>query len=129
MTVRVLEIETAPTAPMVELAVVGMLRAAAVGESGLLDALEDGVELGVAHVKGVVMACEAGVVIEQERRLVVDAHRSEVVGRLAFQAEDLREEAGGLLLVACRNDGVVEDDGHGRVSLMRVVRISLEGLS
>jgi hypothetical protein len=87
-------------------------RRAAIGEPCRLDAIEDGIELGVAHVKGVVVALERVGVVEQQRRLIVHTYWCEVADALARQAEDIGEEARGRLLVADRNDGVIQDDRH-----------------
>jgi len=87
---------------------------AAVSESGLLDALEDGVELGVVNVEGVVVTTERNVVVEQERQAVVHPNRREMAAsRIERQAEDVSEEPGGGYFVTRRHDGVVQDDGHG----------------
>ena len=37
-------------------------------KAGLFDALEDSVELGVAHVEGIVVTVKRGVLVEQERQ-------------------------------------------------------------
>src|ERR1700704_2134477 len=58
VTVRVFEIESAPAAPIVQLAVVEAPRRAAIGEALLLDAAEDGVEFLLADVKRVVVTVE-----------------------------------------------------------------------
>ena len=110
VTVGIPEIKPAATTPIVELAVIRAFRRAAVCESRRLDAIEDGIEFGVAHVKGVVVDLERLGVVEQQRRLIVHTYRCEVADALALQAEDIGEEACGCRLVADRNDGVVEDD-------------------
>lgn len=51
--VEVLEIEAAAAIPIVELSVIESPGAAAEGESGGFDPLQDGIELGVTHVKGI----------------------------------------------------------------------------
>ena len=71
MAVRVFEIDAAATVPVIELAVIEAPGGAAICEPGLLDALEDGVELGIANVEGVVVTVERGVIIEQERQAVI----------------------------------------------------------
>src|SRR6476646_5839018 len=112
VTVGIPEIKPASATPIVELAVIYTFRRAAIGEPCRLDAIEDGIELGVAHVKGVVVALERVGVVEQQRRLIVHTYRCEVADTLALQAEDIGEEACRRRLVADRNDGVVEDDRH-----------------
>src|SRR4029077_11110691 len=87
-------------------------RRASIGEACRLDAIEDGIEFGVAHVKGVVMALERVGVVAQQGRMIVHTYRCEVADALALQAEDVGEEACGSRLVANRYDGVVEDDRH-----------------
>src|SRR4029453_9634283 len=120
--VRVLEIDAAATIPVIELAGIGAPGGAAVCESPLLDALEDGVELGVVNVEGVVVTAERNVIVEQERQAVVHPTRRE---RAAFSvnrpAQDVTEEPGGSYFVTRRHDGVVQDDGHG-TPLSRALR-------
>src|SRR3954471_563187 len=112
VTVGIPEIKPAATTPIVELAVIRALRCAAIVEPCRLDAIEDGIELGIAHVKGVVVALERVGVVEQQRRLIVHTYRCEVADALARQAEDTGKEACGRRLVANRNYGAVEDDRH-----------------
>src|ERR1700680_779560 len=53
------------------------------------------------------------VVVEKQRERFVDAHRRKVtVSTLESEPETLREKAGRRLLVARRNDGVVDHDRH-----------------
>src|SRR5215471_7754512 len=86
---------------------------AAVSEPRRLDASEDGVELGVADMKGVVVAFELAVLVaEQHRHLVVDAHRREIMDGFGLQSEEFRKETCRRHLVMRRDNGVVEDDGH-----------------
>jgi hypothetical protein len=110
------EIEAPAAAPIIELAVRRSLRAAAILEPGLLDTIENRVEFGVAHVKGVVTAIEGVAVVEQQRRLFIDPHRGEVADALGLQPEDAGEEPRGLRLVARRDDGVIQDDRHDLAS-------------
>src|SRR5205807_1839565 len=100
--------------PIVELAVIETPGSAAVDDPGILDAAQDGIELGVADVESVVMALERVVLVEQQRQRVVHAHRGEMVVRsVEFQAEDLRKETSGGVLVTRRHDSVIERDRHG----------------
>src|SRR5205085_12026329 len=55
-TVRVLEINAAAAIPIVELAIVEAPRSAAIRDLRLLDATENGIKLGIAHVEGIVVA-------------------------------------------------------------------------
>src|SRR3954451_23981137 len=109
VTVRIPEIKPAAATPIVELAIIRAFRRAAIGEPCRLDTIEDGIEFGVAHVKGVVVALERVGVVEQQRRLIVHTYRREVADALALQAKYLREESCSRRFVANRNDGVVED--------------------
>ena len=63
--VRVLEVEAAAAAPVVELAVVEAPGRAAVAEPGLFHAVKDRVELALADVERIVMAFEFVVVVKQ----------------------------------------------------------------
>src|SRR6266480_121261 len=80
-----------------------------------LDAAEDLVELGLSDQEGVVGRDGVAVVVGEVEAHVVGRleHQERAVGRGLWQAEDVGEEAGGLLLVADPDDGVVELDGHG----------------
>ena len=114
MAVWISEIDATAAVPVIEFAVVEAPGGAAVCEPRLLDALEDGVELGIADVEGVVVTTERGVVIEQECQAVVHSNGREMpVFRVEGQAEDVGEEPGSGHFVTRRHDGVVQDDGHG----------------
>src|SRR5205085_8629325 len=52
VTVRVLEINASAAIPIVELAIVETPRSAAMRDLRLLDATENGIKLGIAHVEG-----------------------------------------------------------------------------
>ena len=74
MAVRVAKIDAAAAVPVVELTVVEAPRCAAIRELRLENATEDGIELGIADVEGVVVALELLVVVERERERVVDTY-------------------------------------------------------
>src|SRR5690242_2014779 len=101
---------------MIDPAVGVAVGATAVRDAPRLHALEDRVELRVAHVEGVMVAEAAahlGVVREVQRERVVDPDLHEVpVTRRDLQAEDLREELGGGDLVPGRHDGMVQLNRH-----------------
>jgi hypothetical protein len=64
------------------------------------------------------MHVEIAIRVEVERQRLVDPHRREMRHRpLIAQTEDPREEARRFLLVARRNNGVVEYDAHGEAPL------------
>jgi hypothetical protein len=79
MAVRVAKIDAASAVPVVELTVVEAPRCAAMGELSLPNAAEDGIELGITDVEGVVVALELLVVVEEECERVVDTYRREMV--------------------------------------------------
>src|SRR5215831_7390868 len=114
MAVRVAKIDAAAAVPVVELTVVKAPRCAAIGELRLANAAENGIELGIADVEGVVVALELlVVVVEQERERVVDTYRREMAAfRIGIEAKNARKKLRRCPLVAGRDDGVVEDDGH-----------------
>ena len=72
MAVRVAKIDAAAAVPVIELTVAEAPRCAAIGELRLANAAEDGIELGIADVEGVVVALELLDVVEKERERVVD---------------------------------------------------------
>src|SRR6476660_3810008 len=113
MAVRVAKIDAAAAVPVVELTVVEAPRCAAIGELRLANAAENGIELGVADVEGIVVALELLVVVEKERERVVDTYRREMtVFRIGMEAKNARKKLRRRLLVAGRHDRVVEGDGH-----------------
>lgn len=117
MAIRVAKIDAAAAVPVVELTVVEAPRCAAIGELRLANATEDGIELSIADVEGVVVALEPLVVVEKERECVVDAYRREMaVFRIGMEAKDARKNLRRCPLVAGRDDGVVEGDGHRKTS-------------
>ena len=78
MAVRVAKIDAAAAVPVIELTVVDAPRCAAISELRLANAAEDGIELGIADVEGVVVALELLDVVEKERERVVDTYRREM---------------------------------------------------
>jgi hypothetical protein len=64
MTVRVLEIYSATALPVVEHAIVDAPRGASISDSGVLNALKDGVKFSAADVKRVMAALERRTVVE-----------------------------------------------------------------
>src|SRR5262249_16001679 len=114
VTVRILEVDAAAAVPVVELAVIQAPGGAAVRNPRLLDTPQDCVELGLAHVEGVVVALKPGLLVKQQRQLLVDPYRREIVALSAVaQTKDAGEEARGGDLVARRHDRVIENNGHG----------------
>src|SRR3954451_4843420 len=114
MPVRVVEIEAAAATPVIDLRVGTRARAAAVGNSLCLDAIEDRVELGVADLEGVMMRLELAALVEVEGQLLVDPHRREMrVTPVVIETEKPRKERGGRNLAARRHDRVIEMDCHG----------------
>ena len=65
MVARVAKIDAATAVPVVELTVVEAPRCAAIDQLRLANAAQDGIELGIADVEGVVVALELLVVIEK----------------------------------------------------------------
>src|SRR5215471_16338942 len=78
VTIRVLEIDAAAAAPVVELAIGDAPGCAAIGETGALYASQNRVKLRIADVKGIVVALDRIHVVEQQRQVVVDADRRKV---------------------------------------------------
>jgi hypothetical protein len=64
MAVRIAKIDAAAAVPVIEVAVLEAPLCAAVGELRLANAAEDGIELGIADVEGVVVALELVLVVE-----------------------------------------------------------------
>ena len=70
----------------------------------LANAAQDGIELGVADLEGVVVALELLVVVEKERERIVDTHRREVAAfRIGMKAKDARKKIAPL--PSCRGQG------------------------
>ena len=88
MAVRVAKIDTAAAVPIIELTVVEAPRCAAARELRLANAAQDGIELGIADVEGVVVALELLMVVEKERERVVDTYRREMAAfRIGMEAK------------------------------------------
>jgi hypothetical protein len=99
MAIKVAKIDAAATVPVVELTVVEAPRCAAIGELRLANAAEDGIELGVADVEGVVVALELLVVVEKERERAVNAYRREMaVFWIGMEAKNARKKLAAALL-------------------------------
>ena len=113
MAVRVAKIDAAAAVPVVELTVVEAPWCAAIGELCLANTAEDGIELGIADVEGVVVALELLFVVEKERERVVDTYRCEMAAfRIGMEAKNARKKLRRCSLIASRNYGVVEGNGH-----------------
>src|ERR1700758_3882787 len=93
MAVRVAKIDAAAAIPVIELTVVETPRRAAIGQLRLANAAEDGIELGIADVEGVVVALELLDVVEKERERVVDTYRYEMAAfRVGMEAKNTRKK-------------------------------------
>src|SRR4029077_13879949 len=113
MAVRVAKIDATSAIPVVELTVLEAPRCAAIGELSLPNAGEDGIEFGIAHVERIEGGLELLVVVKEECERVIDTYRREMVAfRLGMKAKNACKKLRRCLLVAGRNDGVVEGDGH-----------------
>src|SRR5580704_9476476 len=110
--VRIVEIDAAAAAPIVELTIIEAPRRAAVGDLGFFDTRENRVELSVADVKSIVMTLELPICVEQQCQILVDLDRGEITGATALEAEYAGEEFRRRDLVARWDDGVIERDGH-----------------
>lgn len=116
MSVGVVEIDAAPAAPVVDLAVGARARAAAVLDPLRLDAAEDRVELRFADLEGVVVRLELAALVKVEGQVAVDLDRGEMRMRPVIrEPEDAGEKLGRRDLVVRRDDRVVEDDSHCRL--------------
>jgi len=117
MAVRVAKIDAAAAVPVIELTVVETPGCAPVGELRLANAAEDGIELGIANVEGVVVALELLDVVEKERERAVDTYRREMaVFGIGMEAKNARKKLRRCPLIAGRDDGVIEGDGHRKTS-------------
>src|SRR5262245_43004930 len=107
------EVHAPPAIPGIELPVLQIPWVAAERESRLLHPFQNGVELLVTHMKRVVMDVEVVGIVEIERQRLIDTHRGKVAARpFVLQPKDIREKARRGLLVACRDDRVIQRDGH-----------------
>src|SRR5262252_1802841 len=99
MAVRVAKVDAAACVPVVELTVVEAPRCAAIGERRFANAAEDGIELGIADVEGVVVALELLVVVKKERERVVDTYRREMAAfQIGIEAKNARKKCAAALL-------------------------------
>jgi hypothetical protein len=110
MAVRVAKVDAAAAVPIIELTVIEAPRCAAVRQLRLANAAQDGIELGIADVEGVVVALELLVVIEKERERVVETYRREMAAfRFCMEAKNARKKLRRCPLVVGRDDGAWED--------------------
>jgi hypothetical protein len=72
----------------------GLAHRAAIGELSLPNAAEDGIELGIADVEGVVVALELLEVVEEECERVVDTYRREMVAFRRFEVSETDDPRG-----------------------------------
>jgi hypothetical protein len=104
MAVRVAKIDAAAAVPIIELTVVEVPRCAAVRELRLANAAQDGIELGIADMEGVVVALELLMVVKKERERVVDTYRREVAAfRIGMETKNARKKIEPL--PSCRGQG------------------------
>jgi len=103
MAVGVAKIDAAAAVPIIELTVVEAPRCAAIGELRLANAAEDGIELGIADMEGVMVALELLDVVEKERERVVDTHRREMAAvRIGMEAKMRAKNSAAALLSRAR---------------------------
>jgi hypothetical protein len=114
VTIAILEVEAPAAVPIVGLSVVDRPGALPKGNPISLHPLQDCVELRVVDVKCVILALECvHVVVKKQCQGCVHAHWCEVTAyTLEAQTKKLREQASGGLLIARRNDCVVEGNCH-----------------
>src|SRR6516225_1199228 len=113
MSIRVAKIDTAAPVPVVELTVVEAPQCAAIDQLRLANAVQDGIELGIADVEGVVVALELLVVVEKQRERIVDTYRREMAAfRIGMKAKNASKKLSRRPLVVGRDNGVVESDCH-----------------
>src|SRR5262249_40266409 len=123
--VRIFEVKAAAAAPVVDVAVVVAVGAAAVGDSFCVHPGEDGIELGIADMESVVVALASpwvvaaiapalGCVGESQSQAVVDLNPGEEAAADP-QSEDFCEKLGGSKLIFCRYDSVVQTNSHASV--------------
>src|SRR6058998_1262939 len=119
VTIRIFEIETAPAAARVNLAIGVIEGPTAVGQLSGLDLLENRIEFDIADMEGVVMAvARAGVeapwfrvVGEGQGEMLVNLHFGEVTPT-DLQAENFGEELCGRHLVLRRHNRVIQVNRH-----------------
>jgi hypothetical protein len=117
MAFRVPKIDAPTAVPIIELTVVEAPRCAAVRKLRLANAAEDGIKLGIADVESVVVALELVLVVEKERESVVDTYWRKMAGfRIGIEAKNARKKLRRCPLIMGRDDGVVEGDGHRKIS-------------
>lgn len=117
MAARIAEIDPTTAVPIIELPVLRISRMAAIGQSGLLQSLKNGVEFGIAHMKGIVMGLERIILVEIEREPVIHPHRSKMPGwTVILETEDIGKESRRLFLVPRRHDRMIQFDRHGNLT-------------
>src|SRR5262249_20955783 len=93
MAVRVAKIDAAAPFQSLSLPSSRLHGALAVRELRLANAAQDGIELGIADVEGVVVALELLVVVEKERERVVNTYRREMSAFwISMEAKNARKK-------------------------------------
>ncbi len=76
--------------------------------------MQDGIEFCIRDMKRIMVALKIAVLIKEKGQAVVDLHRREMFAKTSVgKAEELCELARGRFLVSSRDNGVVENNGHG----------------
>src|SRR5215813_6206161 len=111
--VGIAKINSATPFPRIQLPILPAPRVTAPRDSRFLHALEDSVELLVAHMKRIVMPLERLSIVEVQGKLTVDPNRSKVAHRpIVFQTENLRKKTRRGFLVTRRHNSMIQCDRH-----------------
>lgn len=108
VTIRAVEVNAPATLSGVQLAVYRVPGITSPSDAGFLHALEDRVELVIAHVKGIMMRLKGLGVVKVEGQFLVDAHGGEMSHRsCVIKPENLGEEFCRRFFVLRRYDRVI----------------------
>jgi hypothetical protein len=114
---RVAKIHAASAVRVVGLTAVEAPRCAALGKLSSPNAVEDGIELGIAD-EGIVVVLELLVVVEKECERVVDTYRREMVAfRIGTEAKNASENCAAALLSRVGTMAWLRVIAIGRLSL------------
>src|SRR5262249_37330981 len=111
MAVGVAEVKSASAMAVVDAHIVERGRSAARSDPLPPHPLEDWIELRLIDFEGVMVALETTIIIEVERKRIVDPERRKMGDRtLVAQPQNTSEKPGRGFLVVSGNDGMVENN-------------------
>src|SRR4029453_4137618 len=115
MAVGIAKINPAAAFARIQLPILSAPRITAPRDSRLLHALEDSVELLVAHMKSIMVLFKRLGIVEIHGKLTINSNRSKMAhGSVVFETEVSREKTGRSFLVTRRHNSMIQRYCHDR---------------